>query len=64
MNPWIWNPLFWNNTYIKANFQMNPMPPTMQDLMESIVNYNNPEPVRIKNLAKACHEKIFNFRPW
>ena len=61
MNPWIWNPLFWNNEYIRANFKMNPMPPTVQDLMESIVNYGNPEPVRIKNLAKACHEKIFNF---
>ena len=61
MYPWIWNPIFWNNTYIKANFKMNPMPPTMQDLMESMINYDNPEPVKIKNLAKSCHAKIFNF---
>lgn len=61
MNPWMWNPLFWNNQYIRANFKMNPMPPTIQDLMESMVNYENPEPVKIKNLAKAVHGEIFDF---
>ena len=61
MNPWMWNPLFWNNEYIRANFKMNPMPPTIQNLLESMVNYENPEPVKIRNLAKACHDKIFDF---
>ena len=61
MNPWMWNPLFWNNEYIKANFKMNPMPPTIQNLLESMVNYENPRPVKIRNLAKACHDKIFDF---
>ena len=61
MFPWIWNPIFWNNEYIKANFKMNPMPPTMQDIMNAIVNYNNPEHVKIKNLANASREYIFDF---
>ena len=61
MNPWLWNPIFWNSLYIKANFDMNPMPPTMQDIMDAMANYENPQPVKIKDLARATHTRIFDF---
>ena len=40
---------------------MNTMPPTLKDIMNSMVNFNNPNPVKYKNLAKECHEEIFDF---
>ena len=36
-------------------------PPTLYSIMNSIVNYNNEEPVKIKNLALNSREKIFDF---
>lgn len=57
----IWNPILWNSEYIKSEFLMNTMPPTLKDIMNSIVNYNNPHPVKYRNLAKECHNKIFDF---
>lgn len=61
MNPWLWNPILWNNRYIKSEFIMNTMPPTLKDIMNSIVNYNNPNPSRYKDLAKESHNEIFDF---
>ena len=61
MNPWLWNPILWNNRYIKSEFMMNTMPPTLKDIMNSMVNFNNPNPVKYKNLAKECHDEIFDF---
>lgn len=61
MNPWLWNPILWNNLYIKSNFEMNPMPPTMQDIMNAMANYENPNPVKIRNLARETHNRIFDF---
>lgn len=61
MNPWIWNPIIWNNDYIKSEFIMNPMPPTLKDIMNSMVNYNRVNPVKYNKLADACHEEIFDF---
>lgn len=61
MNPWLWNPILWNNRYIKSEFMMNTMPPTLKDIMNSIVNFNNPNPSKYKDLAKECHDEIFDF---
>ena len=62
MFPWmIWNPILWNNDYIKSGFIMNPMPPLLADIMKAMVNYNNPTPKKYKDLATECHEQIFDF---
>lgn len=47
---------FFNQLYTE-----NSMPPTLYSFMESIVNYENPNPVKIKDLAKASRSKIFDF---
>lgn len=41
--------------------QMNEKPPTVYSLLESIVNYNNPEKKKIKDLAKYGRSTIFDF---
>lgn len=40
---------------------MNPKPPTLYAIMNSIANYDKEEQTKIRNLAKATHEKIFDF---
>lgn len=40
---------------------MNPKPPTLYSIMNSIANYDTNEQTKIRNLAKATHEKIFDF---
>lgn len=40
---------------------MNPKPPTLYAIMNSIANYDRDEKTKIRNLAKATHEKIFDF---
>lgn len=40
---------------------MNPKPPTLYAIMNSIANYGKDEETKIRNLAKATHEKIFDF---
>ena len=57
----IWNPILWNNRYIKSEFLMNPVPPTLADIMNSMVNYGNPNPVKYRKLAENCHDQIFDF---
>ena len=37
------------------------LPPTLYSIMQSMVNYDNPNPVKIKDLALACHDRVFNF---
>lgn len=44
-----------------ANLIMNPKPPTLFVIMNSIANYDAEEKTKIRNLAKATHEKIFDF---
>lgn len=46
---------------ITADFIMNPKPPTLYAIMNSIANYDTQEKTKIRNLAKATHEKIFDF---
>ena len=40
---------------------MNPKPPTLYAIMNSIANYDALEKTKIRGLAKATHEKIFDF---
>ena len=46
---------------IQADLLMNPKPPTLYAIMNSIANYDAEEKTKIRNLAKATHEKIFDF---
>ena len=46
---------------VVANLIMNPKPPTVYAILNSIANYDNPTKTKIRNLAKATHEKIFDF---
>lgn len=43
------------------NISFNDKPPTLYSLMDSMVNYDTEEKTKIKNLASACHEQIFDF---
>ena len=44
-----------------ANLIMNPKPPTLYAIMNSIANYDSEEQTKIRNLAVATHNKIFDF---
>ena len=46
---------------ITADLIMNPKPPTLYAIMNSIANYGKEDKTKIRNLAKATHEKIFDF---
>ena len=46
---------------LTANFIMNPKPPTIYAILNSIANYDKEEYTKIRDLAKACHDKIFDF---
>lgn len=46
---------------VTAELIMNPKPPTLYAIMNSIANYDAEEKTKIRNLAKATHEKIFDF---
>ena len=46
---------------ITADIIMNPSPPTLYSIMNSIANYGKDNKTKIRNLAKATHEKIFDF---
>lgn len=46
---------------IEADFIMNPKPPTLYAIMNSIANYDAENKTKIRNLAKATRERIFDF---
>ena len=46
---------------ITANLIMNPKPPTLYSIMNSMANYDKEEKTKIRNLAMATHERIFDF---
>lgn len=46
---------------LTADITMNPKPPTLYAIMNSIANYDAEEKTKIRNLAKATHENIFDF---
>lgn len=37
------------------------LPPTLYSIMESMINYDNPDPVKIKDLSTYAKSKIFDF---
>lgn len=49
------------NNFIMTDLNGADLPPTLYSFMESIVNFDNPDPVKIKDLAGASRNKIFNF---
>jgi len=46
---------------VTADLFMNPKPPTLYAIMNSIANYDSEDKTKIRNLAKATREKIFDF---
>lgn len=46
---------------VTADLIMNPKPPTLYAIMNSIANYDAESKTKIRNLAKATHDKIFDF---
>lgn len=46
---------------LSANLIMNPKPPTLYAIMNSIANYDREEKTKIRDLAAATHKKIFDF---
>lgn len=46
---------------VTANLFMNPKPPTLYAIMNSIANYDSEEVTKIRNLAAATHSSIFDF---
>ena len=59
-NIWTLPPTYPMNS-IFADFIMNTKPPTLYTIMNSIANYDVEEKTKIRNLAKATHDKIFDF---
>lgn len=46
---------------ITADLIMNPTPPTLYSILNSIANYDAEEETKIRDLANATHDKIFDF---
>ena len=46
---------------ITADLIMNPKPPTLYAILNSIANYDSETKTKIRNLASATHDKIFDF---
>lgn len=46
---------------VTANLIMNPIPPTIYAILNSIANYGKPQYTKIRDLSKTCHDKIFDF---
>lgn len=44
-----------------ADLIMNPKPPTVYAILNSIANYGSEEKTKIRDLAKVTHSKIFDF---
>lgn len=40
---------------------MNPIPPTLYSILNSIANYDATEKTKIKDLARVTHDKVFDF---
>lgn len=46
------------NLFIPADYNL---PPTLYSLLDAMANFDNDEKVKIKDLASATHEKVFDF---
>lgn len=49
----------WNSLYPES--VMNPIPPTLYSILNSIANYDNPTQTKIRDLARVTHDKVFDF---
>lgn len=49
----------WNS--LDAQYMMNPIPPTLYSILNSIANYDNPTQTKIRDLARVTHSKVFDF---
>ena len=49
----------WNS--LDAQYVMNPIPPTLYSILNSIANYDNPTQTKIRDLARVTHDKVFDF---
>ena len=49
----------WNSLYPEC--VMNPIPPTLYSILNSIANYDNPTQTKIRDLARVTHSKVFDF---
>lgn len=52
--------LLWNKEFYKA-LTIHDEPPTLYSIMESIVNFDREDPIKIRDLANYCRDKIFDF---
>lgn len=46
---------------VTADLLMNPKPPTLYAILNSIANYDSETKTKIRNLASVTHNKIFDF---
>lgn len=46
---------------LDAQYMMNPIPPTLYSILNSIANYDNPTQTKIRDLARVTHDKVFDF---
>lgn len=53
------NLTMWNSLY--PGIIMNPIPPTLYSILNSIANYDNPVQTKIRDLARVTHDKVFDF---
>ena len=53
------NLTMWNS--LEPQYIMNPIPPTLYSILNSIANYDNSTPVKIRDLARVTHDKVFDF---
>ena len=49
----------WNS--LEPQYLMNPIPPTLYSILNSIANYNNSTQTKIRDLARVTHDKVFDF---
>lgn len=49
----------WNS--LEPQILMNPIPPTLYSILNSIANYDATEKTKIRDLAKVTHSKVFDF---
>ena len=49
----------WNSLY--PEMVMNPIPPTLYSILNSIANYDQVEKTKIRDLARVTHDKVFDF---
>ena len=49
----------WNSLY--PDMVMNPIPPTLYSILNSIANYDATTQTKIRDLARVTHDKVFDF---